>query len=91
MVTAWLRKQNIRHLYTHKGRPIENSYVERSHRTDEEEFYSLGGYGTTLTELQTNFASYLTMYNDERTHWGLKGKTPLQTLNLFLTEVCQMS
>jgi len=91
VVTAWLQTHNIRHLYTHKGRPIENSYVERSHRTDEEEFYSLGGYGTTLTELQTNFADYLTMYNDERPHWGLKGKTPLQTLNLFLTEVCQMS
>lgn len=91
MVTAWLRKHNIRHLYTHKGRPIENSFVERSHRTDEEEFYSMGGYGTTLVELRTNFAQYLAMYNGERPHWGLKGKTPLQTLNLFLTEVCQMS
>lgn len=91
VVTAWLRKNNTRHLYTHKGRPIENSYVERSHRTDEEEFYSIGGYGTTLAELKTNFASYMTMYNGERPHWGLKGKTPLQTLNLFLTNVCQMS
>jgi len=91
VVTAWLRKNNIRHLYTHKGRPIENSYVERSHRTDEEEFYSIGGYGTTLAELQNNFASYMSMYNDERPHWGLKGKTPLQTLNLFLNKVCQMS
>ncbi len=91
VVTVWLKKNNIRHLYTHKGRPIENSYVERSHRTDEEEFYSVGGYGTTLSELQTNFANYLSMYNGERPHWGLKGKTPLQTLNLFLTKVCQMS
>ena len=91
VVTAWLRKNNIRHLYTHKGRPIENSYVERSHRTDEEEFYSMGGYGTSLTELRTNFASYMTMYNSERPHWGLKGKTPLETLNLFLTKACQMS
>jgi len=91
VVSACLRKNGIRHFYTHKGRPIENSYVERSHRTDEEEFYSVGGYGTTLTELQTNFANYMTMYNSERPHWGLKGKTPLQTLNLFLTNVCQMS
>jgi transposase InsO family protein len=90
VVTAWLRENNIRHLYTHKGRPTENSYVERSHRTDEEEFYSLGGYGTTLTELRTNFAGYMAMYNNERPHWGLKGKTPVETLNLFLTTVCQM-
>lgn len=91
MVTAWLRRRNIRHLYTHKGRPIENSYVERSHRIDEEEFYSLGGFGTTIAELQTNLANYLTMYNTERPHWGLKGQTPVEALNSYLTKVCQMS
>jgi len=91
VVTVWLRKNSIRHLYTHKGRPIENSYVERSHRTDEEEFYSLGGYGSTLSELQNNFAEYLTMYNTERPHWSLKGQTPQQTLNSYLTKVCQIS
>lgn len=91
VVTAWLRHRHIRHLYTHKGRPTENSYVERSHRTDEEEFYSLGGYGTTIAELRTNLSGYLTMYNTERPHWGLKGKTPQQALNSYLTKVCQMS
>ena len=91
VVTAYLRKKNINHLYTHKGRPIENSYVERSHRTDEEEFYSVGGYGATLTELQNNFARYMIMYNTERPHWSLKGLTPQQKLNSYLTNVCQMS
>lgn len=91
VVTAWLRRHKIRHLFTHKGRPVENSFVERSHRTDEEEFYSLGGYGTTMLELQTNLAKYLTMYNTERPHWGLKGKTPQQALNTYLTNVCHMS
>ncbi len=91
IVTNWLQENNIRHLYTHKGRPVENSYVERSHRTDEEEFYSLGGYGTTLSELQTNFARYLEMYNIDRPHWSLNGRTPQQTLNSYLTKVCQMS
>jgi len=91
VVTAWLRRHHIHHFYTHKGRPVENSFVERSHRTDEEEFYSLGGFGTTITELQTNLASYLTMYNNERPHWGLKGKTPQEAVNSFLTTVCQMS
>ena len=91
VVTAWLRHRNIRHLYTHKGRPVENSYVERSHRIDEEEFYSLGGFGTTMAELQANLSNYLTMYNTERPHWGLKGKTPVEALNSYLTKVCQMS
>lgn len=91
VVTAWLKRHHIRHLYTHKGRPVENSFVERSHRTDEEEFYSVGGYGTTVPELQANLAKYLTMYNTERPHWGLKGKTPQQALTHYLTNVCQMS
>lgn len=90
-VTIFLRGQNIRHLFTHKARPIENSYVERSHRIDEEEFYSLGGCGATLNELRINFSKYLLMYNTERPHWSLKGRTPEQTINSYLTRVCQMS
>lgn len=91
VVTVWLKRRGIQHLYTHKARPIENSHVERSHRIDEEEFYSVGGYGVTLAELQANFAAYLTMYNTERPHWGLKGQTPQQMLDLYLTKHCQMS
>lgn len=90
-VSAYLRGRDTRHVFTHKARPIENSYVERSHRIDEEEFYSLGGYGATLAELRANFSKYLLMYNTERPHWSLKGQTPEQTLNSYLTKVCQMS
>ena len=90
-VSSFLHSRGIRHLFTHKARPTENSYVERSHRTDEEEFYSFGGYGITLAELRINFSKYLAMYNTERPHWGLKGSTPQQTLNNYLTKVCQMS
>lgn len=91
MVTFFLRRQKINHVFTHKHRPIENSHVERSHRIDEEEFWSLDGYGTTLEELRNKFAQYLQMYNSQRPHWGLGGRTPLQTLNSFLAPVCQMS
>jgi transposase InsO family protein len=75
VVTEWLRDHEIKHVFSHKGRPIENAYVERSHRTDEEEFYSMGGNGTTLVEFRDNFSKYLTMYNELRPHWGLKGQT----------------
>jgi transposase InsO family protein len=90
-VSAYLRHKGIRHVFTHKARPVENGYVERSHRIDEEEFYSLGNYGTTLLELNENFSKYLSMYNTERPHWSLQGKTPEQTFNYYLTKVCQMS
>jgi transposase InsO family protein len=85
-VTKWLREYSIKHVFSHKARPVENAYVERSHRTDEEEFYSLGGYGKTIAEFRGNFAKYLHMYNDLRPHWGLNGKTPNQFLTQFYSQ-----
>lgn len=86
MVTSWLNRCRIKHVFSHKARPIENTYVERSHRTDEEEFYSIGGHGATLTEFRENFSKYLQMYNELRPHWGLKGQTPVQFLNQFYSQ-----
>lgn len=91
-VSIFLRKQSIRHVFSHKSRPVENCYVERSHRIDEEEFYSVGPIGTTFQELRERFAAYLNMYNNERPHWGLKGLTPAQFIaNYSLTKPCHMS
>jgi transposase InsO family protein len=91
-VTAWLRARGIAHVFTHKKRPQENGHVERSHRTDEEEFYSVEPRGTNLRDLQERFQRYLAMYNAERPHWALGGKTPNEALNEFgLTNVCHMS
>jgi transposase InsO family protein len=86
VVTTWLQGHKIKHVFSHKARPTENAYVERSHRTDEEEFYSMGGYGSTLTEFRQNFSEYLTMYNTLRPHWGLKGQTPMQFLEQFYSQ-----
>lgn len=91
-VSAWLRNQKIRHVFSHKRRPAENAYVERSHRTDEEEFYSMETLSANLTALKARFAQYLIMYNTERPHWGLDGKTPAQAVaDYSLTKPCQMS
>lgn len=91
-VTAWLREQKVRHVFSHKRRPQENAYVERSHRTDEEEFYSLGKLGATFEDLRASFAAYLQMYNTQRPHWGLDGKTPMEVLHSYsLIKPCHMS
>jgi transposase InsO family protein len=79
-MASWCRTRGIRHVFTHKARPIENGCVERSHRTDEQEFWSEGGHGTTVAELRQNFANYMAMYNNERPHWALGGKTPIEAL-----------
>lgn len=86
-VTKWLREHRINHVFSHKKRPTENAYVERSHRTDEEEFYSLGNLGVTFEDLRNRLASYLLMYNTKRPHWGLDGQTPAEALASYsLTE-----
>ena len=79
-VTKWCKDHDIHHVFTHKRRPTENAYVERSHRTDEEEFYSLEPTGPTLQSLKDRYQEFLTMYNTKRPHWGLKGLTPQEAL-----------
>jgi len=62
--------------------PRLNGKVERSHQTDEEEFYRLRHY-TTRKDLKRAFARWLYHYNHNRLHMGLNGKTPIQTLQNF--------
>lgn len=92
VVTAWCRGRHIRHVFSHKARPVENGHVERSHRIDEEEFWSLGPGAVTVDDLRAKFADYMAMYNTLRPHWGLGGKTPVQALaDYSLTAPCHMS
>jgi len=64
-----------------KGRPEQNGHVERSHKTDDEEFYI--PYGLGIEDINTLFLtaySWLRYYNTKRPHGGdnLDGKTPLE-------------
>jgi transposase InsO family protein len=64
--------------------PRLNGKVERSHQTDEHEFYQLRRYGTRA-ELHQAFARWLWHYNHTRLHSGdgMHGRTPLQALREF--------
>jgi transposase InsO family protein len=64
--------------------PRLNGKVERSHQTDEQEFYRLRRYGTRA-ELQQAFARWLWHYNHTRLHMGagMQGRSPLQVLRAF--------
>ena len=59
--------------------PRWNGKVERSHQTDEEEFYRLHPYATQR-DLKRAFAHRLWHYNHTRLHMGVGGKTPIQVL-----------
>jgi len=73
-----------------KGKKEQNGYVERSHRTDDEEFYI--PYGSEIKDAGTQFAfaySWLRYYNTLRSHYGkeLDGMTPLEYLKTIMPEV----
>lgn len=56
--------------------PHLNGKVERSQKTDKEEFYATANLN--LEELETTLADWQHFYNWQRTHSSLKGKTPME-------------
>lgn len=80
----FLDEQAIRHHFIHKSSPNENAVIERSFRTDEEEFFFLQyKKARDLHDLNTQFQQYLRYYNTERIHLGIEMKTPLEKLRAF--------
>lgn len=75
----------IVHYHIHKNSPNENAVVERSFKTDQEEFFfRLKNLPTDINDLNTKLQQYLTWYNTKRYHFGLNLKTPLQALQEYL-------
>jgi transposase InsO family protein len=54
-----------------------NGKVERSHKTDSEEFYR-GRYFRHKKDLTRRLKKRETEYNEDRPHLALKGKTPAE-------------
>jgi len=65
--------QEIRHVYIKPGTPRLNGKVERSHRTDKEEFYQLLSY-TGDIDLNKKLIEWEAFYNYHRPHGAFKGK-----------------
>ena len=75
--------KGIRHTYIKPRSPQLNGKVERSHRTDQEEFYQLLNY-TDDVDLRSKMASWENFYNLHRPHGAHKGKTPYEALRKML-------
>src|SRR5262249_53604520 len=65
----------ISHKHIPPGCPEVNGKVERSHKTDSEEFYR-GRHFKHKRDLARKLKKWETEYNEERPHLALKGKTP---------------
>lgn len=69
------------HHYIHKSSPNENAVIERSFRTDEEEFFwRMDETPKDLLELNVMYQEYLKYYNEYRPHLGIDLMTPLKKL-----------
>lgn len=70
-----------KHHYIHKSSPNENAVIERSFRTDEEEFFwRLEEKPRDIHELNLWYQAFLLDYNTVRPHLGLNLKTPYAVL-----------
>jgi transposase InsO family protein len=77
----YLRRHGISHQYTWIHTPDQNGCVERSHRTDEEEFYDQTPWrGLQLAELNRKIQAWADYYNERRLHYALGYKTPMEYL-----------
>ena len=94
---SWMKVKELRKLISgfgcyliqnHKGHPEENAHLERSHRTDDEEFYIPRVLSIKSEEnLLEEALGYNYYYNNVREHSSLDYKTPYQHLKETLPDI----
>lgn len=76
-------QRGLQHHYVHKQTPNENAVIERTFRTDEEEFFfRMEQVPKDYDQLRAMFADFLHWYNYKRIHLGIKLKTPYEVIRL---------
>lgn len=73
----------IQHVYIKPRSPNLNGKVDRSHSTDDQEFYQLFSY-TDDVDLNRNLSVWEKFYNLSRPHASLNGKSPYEILRIKL-------
>ena len=80
---AFCEKRSLKHHLIHKSTPNENAVIERTFRTDEEEFFfRMKQIPKDYDELRAMFADFLHWYNYKRIHLGINLKTPFEVIRL---------
>lgn len=73
--------RGLKHHLIHKSTPNENAVIERTFRTDEEEFFfRMKRAPKHYDELRKWFAEYIYDYNYQRPHLGINLKTPYEVV-----------
>lgn len=77
-------EKKIHHYYIHKNSPNENAVIERSFRTDQDEFYYwLEKQPEHIGELNTWLQKFIHEYNTWRPHQSLNYKTPEEIVKVY--------
>lgn len=74
------KELNIPHYFIYPGQKKQNSYVERSHGSDEQEFYQHGNVWQDREKMGEELAGWQYIWNNYRPHEALNQKTPIQYL-----------
>ena len=78
----FLMEKGVRHKLIPVAMPKQNGKVERSHRTDDEEFYNLRRYRKPAKR-RRELARHINYYNNRRPNQALDWLTPLEKLRSF--------
>lgn len=81
--TQCLQEKDIIHFYSRLATPIDNPRVERSHLTDEKEFYGRGNLYNTFEEQKQALRKWEYTYNWVRPHQALGYLTPMEFYELW--------
>lgn len=73
---TYCQEHGIQHRCIPPGEKELNGKVERSHRTDMEEFYNRYATRPTVQQLRTDMRRWMERYNTQRPHSSLGGMTP---------------
>ena len=72
-----LKQNNVFYFYSNAGTPIDNPRVERSHLTDEIEFYGRGNIYAGFNSQKETLSRWEYVYNYIRPHQALGYLTPM--------------
>ncbi len=79
----YVEDQGMKHVYIKPRSPQLNGKVERSHRSDQEEFYQLLTYKGDVN-LTNKLSKWEEFYNFHRPHGAFNGNTPYEALRELL-------
>jgi len=84
--SAYLEKENVAQFFSRAGTPTDNPRVERSHLTDELEFYAQGNLYKNFNDQARAISEWEHTYNFIRPHQALGYLTPMEFYELWQSD-----